>query len=49
MNKSPNVTYIPSLVNKNIPNINKIRKLDWEPVVNIKEGFTKTINYYDNE
>jgi nucleoside-diphosphate-sugar epimerase len=49
MNQKPNVNYIPSLVNKNIPNINKIRNLKWEPIINIKEGFTKTIKYYDYE
>lgn len=45
--QKPNATYIPSLVNKNIPNINKIKDLKWEPMINIEEGFTKTIKYYD--
>lgn len=49
MNEKPNANYIPSLVNKNIPNINKIRNLKWAPIINIKEGFTKTIKYYDYE
>ncbi len=49
INQKLNSNYIPTLVNKNIPNINKIKSLNWEPIINIEEGFTKTIKYYDNE
>ena len=44
INQKLNSNYIPTLVNKNIPNINKIKSLNWEPIINIEEGFTKTKN-----
>lgn len=41
--------YIPSLINKCIPDISKISKLNWVPKINVIEGFSKTIKYYEGE
>lgn len=49
LNHKSNSSYLPTLVNKNIPDINKIKNLNWVPIINIREGFSKTINYYEYE
>lgn len=41
-----NNSYIKSEISKNIPDIEKIKEIGWTPETKIKEGFTKTINYY---
>jgi nucleoside-diphosphate-sugar epimerase len=42
-----NTNYINSLVSKNIPNIEKLNKLNWSPNILIEEGFKRTIEYYN--
>lgn len=45
--KENNTTeYIKSEISKNIPNIEKIKKIGWVPQTSIEEGFIKTIKYY---
>lgn len=41
-----NEDYINTFISKNIPNIDKIKKLNWNPYINIQEGFKRTIQYY---
>jgi len=38
--------YKPSSINRSVPNIEKIRKLGWEPKTDVKSGFFRTINSY---
>lgn len=38
--------YIPSVVRSNCPDISKIEKLGWKPVVGLQEGFGRTVKYY---
>ena len=44
--KQENEAYINTSISKNIPNINKIKKLNWNPKIKILEGFNRTIQYY---
>ena len=44
--KQENTTYINSSISKNIPNISKIKKLNWNPEIEITEGFKRTIRFY---
>jgi len=39
--------YINSTIMKQTPDISKINKIGWWPKINIIEGFTKTIKYYE--
>lgn len=41
--------YLPSKINRNIGDISKIKKLGWNPKVNILEGFRRTIKYMEME
>lgn len=38
--------YIKSQISKNIPNIEKVKKIGWKPKITIEEGFIRTIKYY---
>lgn len=38
--------YLKSPIISNIPDIDKLKRLGWEPLVSIKEGFSRTINSY---
>lgn len=42
----PKNEYVKSTVDTYIPDITKIKKLNWEPEVTIKEGFLRTIKSY---
>ena len=45
-NEPPENEYMKSTVDNYTPNITKIKKLNWEPEVTIKEGFLRTIKSY---
>jgi len=38
--------YISSLISKSIPSIEKLKKINYSPVVSIENGFKRTIDYY---
>lgn len=38
--------YIPTSVNRNIPNISKLKALGWQPKYNIAQGFTRTVQSF---
>ena len=40
--------YLPSAVNRNIPDIGKLKQLGWQPKVAITEGFRRVIEHYHN-
>lgn len=42
-------SYLKSPIMRQVPCINKIRELGWEPKVGLKEGFTKTISSFFKE
>ena len=44
--RSKKDTYLISPFNKVYPSIDKIKKLGFNPKVNIKNGFQRTVNYY---
>jgi UDP-glucuronate decarboxylase len=39
-------SYMKSLVSRNAPDISKIKSLNWIPIVNIENGFSRTIKSY---
>jgi UDP-glucuronate decarboxylase len=39
--------YIKSTVSRSLPNIDKLGKLNWEPMISVEQGFKRTINYYN--
>jgi nucleoside-diphosphate-sugar epimerase len=43
-----NQSYIPSQVITNIPNVNKLLKLNWKPTIILTEGFKRTIEFYES-
>lgn len=47
MNKSTDTnSYLKSPIKRNSPNIEKAKKLNWEPIVSVKEGFKRTIESF---
>jgi UDP-glucuronate decarboxylase len=38
--------YISSLISKSIPSIEKLKKINYSPVVSLENGFKRTIDYY---
>jgi nucleoside-diphosphate-sugar epimerase len=38
--------YIPSPISINVPNVDRLKKLGWNPMVSVEEGFKRTIQYY---
>ena len=38
--------YMKSPINRNSPNIDKMKNLGWNPKINVQEGFTRTIESY---
>ena len=45
-NESDNKAYLKSPIQRNSPNITKANKLNWSPVVGVKEGFKRTIESF---
>lgn len=45
-NKSDNNAYLKSPIQRNSPNIDKVEKLNWSPVIGVKEGFKRTIESF---
>jgi nucleoside-diphosphate-sugar epimerase len=41
-------SYLPSQVNRMVPDISKLNGLDWAPTVSVREGFYKTVTSYEN-
>ncbi|MCX5774197.1 MAG: NAD-dependent epimerase/dehydratase family protein [Fusobacteria bacterium] len=48
-NRMENDKYIPSKVNRALPCIEKMRKLNWDPKISIDEGFNRTILYFQEK
>lgn len=46
LNASTNTNYLKSTITRNSPNIDKLRKLNWNPTVTVKEGFKRTISSF---
>lgn len=44
--KQDNLNYIETKINKNKPDIGKIKKLGWHPVISVEEGFYRTVMSY---
>ncbi|MCK6541078.1 NAD-dependent epimerase/dehydratase family protein [bacterium] len=42
----PQNGYIPSAVQRSVPDITKIKSLGWQPTTTVEEGFTRTIKSY---
>mgnify|MGYP000176504109 FL=1 len=40
------LNYISSLISKSMPSIEKLKKINYSPVVNLENGFKRTIDYY---
>lgn len=45
-NKNENNAYLKSPIQRNSPNIDKVKKLNWTPHVTVKEGFKRTIESF---
>ncbi|MDF2452063.1 MAG: NAD-dependent epimerase/dehydratase, partial [Bacteroidota bacterium] len=45
-NKTENNSYLKSPIQRNSPNIDKAKKLNWTPIVTVKEGFKRTIESF---
>ncbi|MES2760763.1 MAG: NAD-dependent epimerase/dehydratase family protein [Bacteroidota bacterium] len=45
-NKTDNNAYLKSPIQRNSPNIDKAEKLNWSPLVGVKEGFKRTIESF---
>lgn len=41
-----NNSYLKSPIQRNSPNIDKVKKLNWHPIVTVKEGFKRTIESF---
>ena len=41
-----NDSYVPAVIQGDVPNIGKIRSLGWEPITGIEEGFQRTVRSY---
>jgi nucleoside-diphosphate-sugar epimerase len=44
--QSPGANYLNSSIPRQIPSIEKVSKLGWIPIINIEDGFRRTINSY---
>ena len=40
--------YMPSSVSRIVPDTSKLRKLGWCPNISLREGFSRTIKFYEN-
>lgn len=45
-NKTDDNTYLKSPIQRNSPNIDKVKKLNWRPLIGVKEGFKRTIESF---
>ena len=46
LNRTINADYLKSTITRNSPNIDKLKKLNWNPIVTIEEGFKRTISSF---
>ncbi len=46
LNKTINTDYLKSTITRNSPNIDKLKKLNWNPTVTIKKGFKRTVSSF---
>ena len=45
-NTAENKSYLKSPIQRNSPNIDKVEKLNWHPIITVKEGFKRTIESF---
>jgi len=46
LNTITNTDYLKSTITRNSPNIDKLKKLNWNPTVTVEEGFKRTISSF---
>lgn len=46
LNTTTNTDYLKSTITRNSPNIDKLKKLNWNPTVTVEEGFKRTISSF---
>jgi UDP-glucuronate decarboxylase len=46
LNKTINANYLKSTITRNSPNIDKLKKLNWNPKVTIEKGFKRTVSSF---
>ena len=46
LNKTINANYLKSTITRNSPNIDKLKKLNWNPTVTIEKGFKRTVSSF---
>jgi len=46
LNKTINADYLKSTITRNSPNIDKLKKLNWNPTVKIEKGFKRTVSSF---
>lgn len=46
LNTITNTNYLKSTITRNSPNINKLKKINWNPIVTVEEGFKRTISSF---
>jgi UDP-glucuronate decarboxylase len=46
LNTTTNTDYLKSTITRNSPNIEKLKKLNWNPTVTVEEGFKRTISSF---
>ena len=46
LNKTINTDYLKSTITRNSPNIDKLKKLNWNPKVTIEKGFKRTVSSF---
>ena len=46
LNTTTNTDYLKSTITRNSPNIDKLKKLNWNPAVTVEEGFKRTISSF---
>jgi nucleoside-diphosphate-sugar epimerase len=46
LNKTINADYLKSTITRNSPNIDKLKKLNWNPTVTIEKGFKRTVSSF---
>lgn len=46
LNTTTNTDYLKSTITRNSPNIDKLKKLNWNPNVTVEEGFKRTISSF---
>ncbi len=46
LNKTINTDYLKSTITRNSPNIDKLKKLNWNPTVTIEKGFKRTVSSF---